>query len=503
MNQMDSVLPPFDQSNRDALRRGLRALLAPVCRQWRAVVLSFVAVMSGVTVAISLAPRRYESKMKILVKRERLDPLLSPQLASPSQSRLDVTETELNSAAELLRSRDLLEAVAVASNLLTAGANEPTRGPFEHNGAIAGVVKALERDLTIRPLKRTTLIEVRYTSADPQLAARVLSNLARLYLEKHLAVNRPSGAYEFFTTQVDYFRATLQRAETRLKDFSAQQRVVSASSEGSEVLQHIADFEAALQEAQSGVAVTTRRLREIRRQMASTPARVTTAIRTSENAQFVRELEAKVLDLEVKFTDLSAKFTATYPAVVALQRQIDQTRAALAAAEQAPITDETTDRDPTHQWLDSEAARVRVDHEAFIARAASLSRTIAAYRVRASELNAKGTTQQGLIRELKTAEDNYLLYQRKQEETRISDALDQRRIANVVVAEAPIPATLPNDDQRRGMLILLGSGVALIISVAFAFALEFLIPRVRTAQDVRLLLHLPEAVTVTTNARRS
>src|SRR4030095_15525130 len=118
--------------------------------------------------------------------------------------------------------------------------------------------------------------------------------------------------------------------------------------------------------------------------------------------------------------------------------------------------------------LESEASRVRVDHEAFIARAASLSRTIAAYRVRASELNAKETTQQGLIRELKTAEDNYLLYQRKQEETRISDALDQRRIANVVVAEAPIPATLPNDGQRRGMLILFGSGVALITSVAFA-----------------------------------
>jgi uncharacterized protein involved in exopolysaccharide biosynthesis len=500
---MDSGMPPFDQSNRDALRRGLRDLLLPVCRQWRAAVLCFVAVMSGVTLAISVTPRRYESKMKILVKRERLDPLLSPQLASPSQVRLDVTETELNSTAELLRSRDLLEAVAVASNLLTAGTNEPTRGPFERNGTIAGVVKALERDLTIRPLKRTTLIEVRYTSTDPKLAARVLSNLARLYLEKHLAVNRPSGAYEFFTTQVDYFHATLQRAEARLKDFSTQHRVVSASSEGNAVLQRIADFEAALQEAQGGVAETTRRLREIRRQMASTPARVTTAIRTSQNAQFVRELGAKALDLEVKLTDLSGKFTATYPSVVALQKQIDQTRAALAEVERAPITDETTDRDPTHQWLESEAARVRVEHEAFIARAESLSQTIAIYRARASELNAKGTMQQSLTRDVKTAEDNYLLYQRKQEETRISDAMDQRRIANVVVAEAPIPATLPNDDQRRGMLILFGSGVALIVSFALAFALEFLIPRVRTAQDLRSLLNLPEAFTVTTTARRS
>src|SRR2546427_4639833 len=44
------------------------------------------------------------------------------------------------------------------------------------------------------------------------------------------------------------------------------------------------------------------------------------------------------------------------------------------------------------------------------------------------------------IRNVKAAEDNYLLYLRKQEEARISDALDRRQIVNVSIAQA---ATVP------------------------------------------------------------
>ena len=51
---------------------------------------------------------------------------------------------------------------------------------------------------------------------------------------------------------------------------------------------------------------------------------------------------------------------------------------------------------------------------------------------------------------MKTAEDNYLLYQKKQEEARISDALDRTRIANVVVAEAADGADVPSSTGASG-----------------------------------------------------
>ena len=51
--------------------------------------------------------------------------------------------------------------------------------------------------------------------------------------------------------------------------------------------------------------------------------------------------------------------------------------------------------------------------------------------------------QDDLVRDVKTAEDNYLLYLRKREEARISDALDSKRIVNVSIAEAATVPALP------------------------------------------------------------
>ena len=45
---------------------------------------------------------------------------------------------------------------------------------------------------------------------------------------------------------------------------------------------------------------------------------------------------------------------------------------------------------------------------------------------------------------MKTAEDNYLLYLRKREEARISDALDGKKIVNVTIAEAATVPVLPS-----------------------------------------------------------
>ena len=54
-------------------------------------------------------------------------------------------------------------------------------------------------------------------------------------------------------------------------------------------------------------------------------------------------------------------------------------------------------------------------------------------------------------------------YERKEEETRISDALDQTRIANVVAVEPPMVPTTPSGT-GRALLFLIGAVLAVIAS---------------------------------------
>jgi uncharacterized protein involved in exopolysaccharide biosynthesis len=96
--------------------------------------------------------------------------------------------------------------------------------------------------------------------------------------------------------------------------------------------------------------------------------------------------------------------------------------------------------------------------------------------------------QHDLERVVKSAEENYLLYQRKEEEARISDALDRTRIANVVLAEEP---TLPAVPRSRAALVAAALAITLILSIACAFVFEFFNPRFRTRDEVWKVLAVP------------
>jgi uncharacterized protein involved in exopolysaccharide biosynthesis len=86
----------------------LRDLVAIAFRHRRLVVLSFSGILLGAILVAVLQPNQYESGTKILVKRERVDPIVTAESSALPQFAIGVTEEDLNSEAELLKSRDLL-----------------------------------------------------------------------------------------------------------------------------------------------------------------------------------------------------------------------------------------------------------------------------------------------------------------------------------------------------------------------------------------------------------
>src|SRR5262245_36895230 len=110
-----------------------RPRTVPTVRDWatvgfrrgRIITCSFLVVFGAVVFITWLTPARYQSELEILVKRERVDPIVTADKNAQPANPGDVTEQDVNSEVELLRSRDLLEKVAVSSGLTTR--NEPSR----------------------------------------------------------------------------------------------------------------------------------------------------------------------------------------------------------------------------------------------------------------------------------------------------------------------------------------------------------------------------------------
>jgi uncharacterized protein involved in exopolysaccharide biosynthesis len=468
----------------------LRDFLAIGFRQRRLLINTFLGIISIAVLLAFLLPKKYEAQMKILVRHERIESVVSPERESPMPWRTEVSEEELQSEAELIKSRDLLGKVVVACDLQNLGTNS-LWNKVGGNGdeKVSRAVLKLENDLTVQPIKLTNLISVSYKSNDPQLAAKVLNSLASLYLEKHLAMHRAPGQFEFFHQQSEEYRKALANAEEKLTSFSRDQGVVNPALEKEISVRKVAEFEAESKGARATIAETRQRIRTLESQLGTLPNRQTTQVRTSDNPQLMERMKSKLLELELKRTELLTKFEPTYRPVQEVEEQIAQTREAIAAAEKAPLRDEVTDRDPTYEAMRSELAKAKTELAATEARGAAMSSLVRTYRTENQQLDRKELLHQDMLRTAKADEENYMLYLRKEEEARISDALDRQRFSNVVVAE---PATIPFTPQRRRLLVVvLGGLIACAVSVILAFVMDRWDPSFRTPEEVESFLGSP------------
>src|SRR5437660_911691 len=238
----------------------LRDFLEIGFRQRRVIINSFLGIFSVALLLAFLLPRKYEAKMKILVRHERAESVVSPERESPVQWRTEVSEEGLQSEAELIKSRDLLTKVVIACDLQNLGLSSFWNRAWDKDDQrISRAVLRLEKNLTVQPIKLTNLISVSYRSRDPQLVARVLNSLASLYLEKHLAMHRAPGEFEFFHQQAEEYRKALANAEAKLTDFSREQGVVSPALEKEIAVRKLAEFEAEAKLARATIAATRQR----------------------------------------------------------------------------------------------------------------------------------------------------------------------------------------------------------------------------------------------------
>jgi uncharacterized protein involved in exopolysaccharide biosynthesis len=321
-----------------------------------------------------------------------------------------------------------------------------------------------------------------YPSRDPELAARVLQNLGNLFQEKHAAVHRPPGTFHFFDQEAERYRGELATSETQLSDFNGTEGIVSAAEQKQLVLQQISQFQAELHQSKANAYEANRRALALKSRAADTPSRQTTQITKIDNAQLMAALETTLLNLELKRSDMLTKYAPTYQPVMELESQIADTQKAINQAESSPTQQVTTDRLPAQDWMATEVVRAESDRAAFEAQAGAIGGVVRLYQGIARNLDEKGRHQDDLIRNVKIGEDNYLLYLRKREEARISDALDSKRIVNVAIAEAATVPALP----ALNILWLFVGGffTAGIVSVSAAYAVDRMDPSFRTPDEL-------------------
>ncbi|MGA8274410.1 MAG: hypothetical protein WB919_22830 [Candidatus Sulfotelmatobacter sp.] len=476
--------------------------LAMVLFRQRNVFLVAGSLVFVFAVVYAFAGASYRAQVRVLVRRGRADPPVTAQPnAPPDFSRVEVTEEELNSEVELLKDDDVLRRV-VQSNDLEAYDWLGWLRPHEDAAAsIQRAARRLSNKLKVESIKKTNLIAVSYDSGDPQLAANVLRSLSNIYLEKHMQVHRPAGQFHFFDQQTAESERQLEEAKKKLVAFTQSRGVVMAAQQRDLVLQRLDAVEANYQQTQVAITETERRVRELSAELEELPQRTTTQVRTADNPELLRALKSSLLDLQLKKTQLLTKYEPSHRLVQEVEQQILQAESAIAAEKSAPVRDETTDKNAEYEWAEGELQKARVDMKGLEARELATSAQLNEYRGLARTLGEDAITQNDLASSEAAAQENYLLYVKKREESRMGDALDEGGIVNVAIAEEPVVPALPV--WPAGTVTLVGFVAALTTGAGAAFTADYLDPALRTPEEVLTYLEMPVLASLPARSGRS
>ena len=449
-------------------------------RSRRRLILSLFLLLFGAAAAFVFSrPERYEAQMKLMLKRARTDAPIDSERRQAGPAATELSEGEIESEIELFRNRDSLAVVVHEQSL----ADAVPRGVTDERARVALAVRDLSRRLAVSRVERTNFIAAQLRDEDPDRAARVLQRLAEIYLAKHMVLHRNQDSSQFFARQAEMYSRKLDEAQQELADFRQRHRVSLLAAEKEAALRRQDELERTLQQTESEIESARDRAAQLRRLVTELPETVETQSRTARSEALLERLKAAVLELENKRTELLTKYDSGYRLVTEVDKQIEDTRRMLAQEQQARVVDRTNALNPLRQSLKVDLLRTETELAGLMAKRDKVAPDLREVRGSMLELERITAEHDDLARKVKLAEENFLLYQRKREESRLADAMDKEKILNVSIVEQAAPPAVPVE-QHRAALLLLSAVMAVFASLGLALVVEYAAPVLRgTARE--------------------
>jgi len=464
----------------------IRDFLHLIFKRKAQILIFFSVTVLIVTIGTLLWPPAFEAASQILVKIGRENLFVPASGVSPVVNIN--SEQQINSEIEILKSRSLAQKVV---ETLGAKAIYPK---LKEKGARKILVEKaalkLQKGLDIKAIKKSNVIEVGFTNRNPEMAASVVNKLVDFFLDRHLDVHKNPQSFKFFKKQSQAVKDKLRQGEESLKAFKGEHNVTSLEEERALSLNQEATLAAALNQTITQEAETKNRVKEIPKQLASTPKNIPQGKEVNYNPYLINTLESRLVELELKERALLTKYTTRNRLVQSVRSEIRLVKGKLEEQDNKGYKKSLYGPNPTYQRLQQELFQNETDLKALNAKKKAQRSQLVEYRGKLDKLNRLEMELNQLQNQLDVDRQNYRLYLTKFEESRISNAMDAERITNVTVIEPALPPLKPVSPKVL-LNIVLGILFGGFGGLFLAFFLEYLDDSMDKPEEVEHYLRLP------------
>jgi uncharacterized protein involved in exopolysaccharide biosynthesis len=451
-------------------------------RHRKTVLKTFAIGMAATLLYFALAPRKFRSEAKVLVRIGRESITLDPT-ATTGQfvAMAETRDSELHEVEELLASRATAEKIVdqfgprVIMEKKGNGSvgdlfwwlNWANLNPLRVYSVRDKAVKALQKNLGISAGKKSNVLTVSYKASNPQHAHDVLEAILASTREDHARVHRTSGSQKFFESQRELLSKDLREQEQNLREFKDTHGLASLTTQRDAQVGIIAALQSDLLRARAEQSAAQAEVDLRHKQLRDQPAMIVTEQTTGQPQTAKQTLREKLYELEVREQELAARLKADAPQLVQIRTQIAEARRIM--SDEQVNTETKKGISQTHQAAELALQEREAALVALSARCGALDNKLAAANDELKKLNAAELELNHIEREIDLARTNYRKYSENFEQVRIDQELEAAKISSLNLMQPPTFSETPATPDPMTTLtmggigsLLAGVGVALL-----------------------------------------
>jgi capsular exopolysaccharide synthesis family protein len=321
--------------------------------------------------------------------------------------------------------------------------------------------------LMVSPIANSRLVDLKFTSTDPQLASDMANAHAKAYIEQNLEYKFAASkdATDWLSDRLADQRKKVEESEAALQKYKEEHDAVAVEDRQNIVVQRLGDLNSAVTKSKTSRIEKEAQYNQLKGIQGTPAVESFPAVVANE---YIQKLKSELGDLQRQQAQLSEKYGDRHPEMVKIRSAVQSTQAK----------------------LDLEVSKVvqsvRAEYEAAAAQERSMVGALDSQKGEALSLNRKGIEYSVLKREAESNRQVYEALLQRTKETGITGELKASNIRVVDTAEVPKWPILP----RRQTDLTTAALSGLVLAIGLVFLFEYFDNRIKSPQELRAHLGL-------------
>ncbi|MDJ0900076.1 MAG: polysaccharide biosynthesis tyrosine autokinase [Xenococcus sp. MO_188.B8] len=462
-------------NSRATLDFDLEAYFLKLKRRWKPVFAIFFLTVGAAGLLSTKLSTKYEAEGKLLF---RSSPLAA--LTGVAQDSSNLTHLNLDVYNPLYNEREKIITSTVLQKTVEKLELRNEEGEFINGNS-------LKPNLKVDLLGGTDVIQVFYKDPNPEFAADVVNTIMRVYVEEQIRGNQsePEIARKFINQQIPDIKARVDRAESELAKFRAENKIVDLPEEKQTIVKEIGNLN-------RQIALVSSKYRGLKAQTTTLQNEIGLSLEQAiaadqlGNEPVVNSIIDNMTVTENRLIRERRRFKEGHPNIVSLQEKkanLNRQLQKLVSQTIGQGVQVSPGLIRNHQYKPSdleEFIRLKIQELSLRRQSLALAQAQQIAVKRAREIPQLDNKEQELLLEYKIADKNYQNLLDSLQEVELAAKQDT---SNVEIVE---PAIVPRQGTSSRMkLLALGVMGGLFFSHVAAFFLESRDRSLKTISEIR------------------